>query len=90
MEKEDIENILIKLHGKRQIFHSEGDFQCSLWCKIQSCLPNIKITAERPLERDVDAKEYIDMFLKCAHRVSHILTIDDFHYLPRFFSQFHV
>ncbi|WP_081142662.1 type VII toxin-antitoxin system HepT family RNase toxin [Ferroplasma acidiphilum] len=24
------------------------------------------------------------------NRVSHILTIDDFHYLPRFFSQFHV
>ncbi len=75
MEKEDIENILIKLHEKRPIFHSEGDFQFSLGCEIQSMYPNVKIIVERPLyvERPVDEKipsrgtkpvtEHIDMFL---------------------------
>jgi len=75
MEKEDIENILIKLHEKRPIFHSEGDFQFSLGCEIQSMYPNIKIIIERPIyvERPVEDKtqssgtkkvtEHIDMFL---------------------------
>jgi len=63
MEGIQIENILMKLHGKRQIFHSEGDFQFSLGCEIQSLYPNIKITAERPTKGNNNVREHIDMFL---------------------------
>jgi len=62
MEKEDIENVLKELSKKRQIFYSEGDFQFSLGCEIQS-LPNMKVIAEKPMKGNNDATEHIDMFV---------------------------
>lgn len=62
MEEIQIDTILGKLSDKRKIFHSEGDFQFSLGCEIQS-LPNMKVVVERPMKVNKKETEHIDMLV---------------------------
>ena len=51
---------------------------------------NSRITGMQIDKYIFGANEVPDKLINYIIRASHILTIDDFHYLPRFFSQFHV
>lgn len=62
MEGIQIDTILGTLARKRKIFHSEGDFQFSLGCEIQS-LTNMKVIIERPMNSNNNATEHIDMYV---------------------------
>lgn len=64
MKKIEIEKVLEILSKERPIFHSEKDFQFSLAWKIKSLYPEVAVRLEKPLHRNTDSTEHIDIFLR--------------------------
>lgn len=64
MTRIEIKDVLEKLSKERPIFHSEKDFQFSLAWKIKSLYPEVAVRLEKPMCRDTDKNEHIDIFLK--------------------------
>ena len=58
----DINRPLLELKKKRQIFHSEADFQFALAWEIQRCYPDAKVRLEY-CPAEIDPSMHIDILV---------------------------